>query len=103
MNPICRLDDLTEARAHRFVIDGRPVAVVRLGDTVHAIDDTCSHAKVSLSDGEVWPEACTLECPKHGSAFGLTTGTPDTLPATMPVAVHKVTVIDGDVHVEVAS
>lgn len=59
MNPICRLDDLAEARAHRFVIDGRPIAVVRLGDTVHAIDDTCSHAKVSLSDGEVWPEACT--------------------------------------------
>ena len=31
-----------------------PVAVVRIGDDVYAIGDTCSHANVSLSEGEVW-------------------------------------------------
>jgi 3-phenylpropionate/trans-cinnamate dioxygenase ferredoxin subunit len=51
----------------------------------------------------VWPDACTLECPKHGSAFSLTTGEPDTLPATVPVRVHHVSVVDGDVHVELSS
>jgi 3-phenylpropionate/trans-cinnamate dioxygenase ferredoxin subunit len=101
MTSICRLDDLVDGGVRRFDIEGHPVAVVRLGDDVHAIDDTCSHARVSLSQGEVWPLACTLECPKHGSAFSLTTGVPDTLPATAAVAVHQVSIVDGVVHVEV--
>lgn len=103
MTSICRFDDLIDGSARRFEVEGHAVAVVRIGDTVHAIDDVCSHAKVSLSDGEVWPDACTLECPRHGSAFSLLTGEPDTLPATLPVAVHTVTVRDGDVFVEVQS
>jgi 3-phenylpropionate/trans-cinnamate dioxygenase ferredoxin subunit len=44
-----------------------------------------------------------LECPKHGSSFNLTTGEPDTLPATRPVAVHTARVEGGMVIVEVAS
>ena len=103
MTTVCRFDELVDGAARRVIVDGRPVAVVRIGETVHAIDDTCSHAKVSLSDGEVWPDACTLECPKHGSAFSLTTGEPDTLPATLPVAVHQVSIVDGNVDVEVRS
>ena len=37
----CGLADLTEGAALRVVLDGRPVALVRFGDEVHAIDDTC--------------------------------------------------------------
>ena len=40
--------------ARRFVIAGVPVAVVRIDDDVYAIGDVCSHANVSLSEGEVW-------------------------------------------------
>jgi 3-phenylpropionate/trans-cinnamate dioxygenase ferredoxin subunit len=103
MTSMFRLDEIEPSTARRVVVDGVPVAIVRIGDEVHAIDDTCSHAKVSLSDGEVWPDACTLECPKHGSAFSLLTGQPDTLPATQPVRVHRASVVDGVVHVEVVS
>lgn len=101
MTAVFRLDELEPSTARRVVIDDVPVAVVRIGDTVHAIDDTCSHAKVSLSEGEVWADACTLECPKHGSAFSLLSGEPDTLPATQAVRVHRASVVDGVVHVEV--
>ena len=103
MSVICRFDELGDGQARRIVVDGRPIAVVRIGNEVHAIDDTCSHANVSLSDGEVWADACRLECPKHGSAFNLVSGEPDTLPATVPVAVHTVTVHNGDVAVEINS
>jgi 3-phenylpropionate/trans-cinnamate dioxygenase ferredoxin subunit len=55
---------------------------------------------VSLSDGgEVWCEEKQLECPKHGSAFSLITGQPNTFPATQPVAVFDARVVDGAVHV----
>jgi 3-phenylpropionate/trans-cinnamate dioxygenase ferredoxin subunit len=45
--------------------------------------------------------ACTLECPKHGSEFDLRTGVPRSLPALRPVPTYDVTVVDGDVFVEI--
>lgn len=82
----------SDATATRVEVDGSPVAVVRIGDDVYAISDTCSHAAVSLSDGELWCETLQLECPRHGSSFSLIDGRPNTLPATQPVDVYDVTV-----------
>ncbi len=97
---LCGLDELADGSATRFTVEGTDVAVVRIGESVYAIDDICSHANVSLSDGgEVWCDELELECPKHGSAFHLETGAPNTLPATQPVAVHEASVVDGRVRV----
>ena len=97
---VCRLDDLGVNTATRFVVDGRPVAVIRIGDDVYAIGDTCSHADVSLSEGELFCEEREIECWKHGSTFSILTGEPQTLPATQPVPVYVARVVDGDVVVE---
>jgi 3-phenylpropionate/trans-cinnamate dioxygenase ferredoxin subunit len=70
---------------------------VRIGDRVYAIGDTCSHAEISLSEGEVICDTLELECWKHGSAFSLETGEPQTLPATQPVPVYDVAVVDGEI------
>jgi 3-phenylpropionate/trans-cinnamate dioxygenase ferredoxin subunit len=82
-------------------VDGVPVAVVRIDDEVFAVHDRCSHADVRLSDGLVWCETKQIECIRHGSAFSLESGHPDTLPATQPVAVYAVSVTDGEVVVNV--
>jgi len=102
---VCAFDDLPDGTARRFVVDGVAVAVVRIGDDVYAIGDVCSHANVSLSDGDVWCDERELECPKHGSAFHLETGEPSTLPATQPVPVFDASVVDGQIMIstEVAS
>jgi len=94
---VCAFDDLADGTARRFDIDGVAVAVVRIGDDVYAISDVCSHANVSLSEGDVWCEERELECPKHGSAFHLESGEPSTLPATQPVAVYDASVVDGQI------
>ena len=94
------LDELEPGTARRVDVDGVPVAVVRCGDDVYAIGDICSHAHVSLSEGEVWCDERELECPKHSSTFSLETGQPITLPATQPVAVYDVRVEDGKVTIE---
>jgi 3-phenylpropionate/trans-cinnamate dioxygenase ferredoxin subunit len=99
---VCALDDLARCSVRRFVIAGVPVAVVRIDDDVYAIGDVCSHANVSLSEGEVWCDEREIECPKHGSTFSLVTGEPTTLPATQPVAVYAARVVDGSVVVEPA-
>ena len=79
---VCALEDLAPNSATRVDVGGRAVALVRIGDDVYAIGDTCSHADVSLSEGEVWCDSKEIECWKHGSLFSLETGEPQTLPAT---------------------
>ncbi|CAN5598383.1 non-heme iron oxygenase ferredoxin subunit [soil metagenome] len=98
---VCKFDELKPNSATRFVVDGAPVAVVRLGDDVYAIGDVCSHGELSLSEGEVWPEEKSLECWKHGSRFDLLTGEAITLPATQPVPVFVARVVDGNVEIAV--
>ena len=99
---VCGWSELADGTPRRVVVDGRAVALVRIGDEVHAIDDVCSHADVSLSEGEVVVEECALECWKHGSLFDLRTGEPLTMPAVTAVAVHIVTIEDDDVLVEIS-
>jgi 3-phenylpropionate/trans-cinnamate dioxygenase ferredoxin subunit len=43
-----------------------------------------------LSEGEIDEEDCSIECWKHGSAFSLRDGSPQSLPATQPVPVYGV-------------
>ena len=95
---VCKLVDVPAVGALAVVVDGTPVAVVRdeAGD-LHAIRDICSHADVALSEGEV--DGCTIECWLHGSRFDLRTGEPSGPPATLPVAVYPVRLLDGAVHV----
>lgn len=101
MTVVARFDDLTPGTATKVEVNGTAVALVRIGDDVYAIGDLCSHANVSLSDGEVWCDEKQLECPRHSSTFSLETGVPATLPATQRVPVFDVTVVNGDVVVEV--
>ena len=96
---LCKRDDLASGSARRFDVDGHRIALVRIGDDFYAIDDTCSHADYSLSEGDVWEEEREIECPKHGSTFSLVTGEPQTLPATRPVPVYEIQVEGDDVKV----
>lgn len=98
---VCALDDIADGAAKRLAVGDVQIAVVRIGETVYAINDICSHANVSLSGGDVWCDELELECPKHGSVFNLETGQPGTLPATQPVAVYKASVIEGKIVVDV--
>ena len=52
---VCGVDELSAARPVASTVGGRRIAVVRIDDDVYAIGDTCSHADVSLSEGEVLP------------------------------------------------
>ncbi len=97
---VCAIDDLPTVGAVQAEVNGKLVAIVRdsAGD-IHAIDDTCSHANVSLSEGDV--EDTAIECWLHGSRFDLRSGKPIGLPATTPIAVYPVKIDGGDVLVSV--
>jgi 3-phenylpropionate/trans-cinnamate dioxygenase ferredoxin component len=97
---LCGRHEIEPGTARRFEVGAYQIAVVRIEDDVYAIGDTCSHEDYSLSEGEVLPEECEIECWKHGSTFDLRTGEPQTLPATKPVPVYAVRLDDDDVMVE---
>ncbi len=83
-----RLGDLRENQPRRISVDGVQVAVVRTGGQVYAVSDVCSHAEVSLSEGEV--AGCQIECWLHGSRFDLRTGEPSGPPAFESIATYPV-------------
>ena len=97
----CSLSELPEEGALRVELDGKPICIARSQGEVFAISDICSHADVSLSEGDV--EDGTVECWLHGSRFDLRTGMPTGLPATKPVATYPVTVEGDDVLVKLES
>jgi 3-phenylpropionate/trans-cinnamate dioxygenase ferredoxin subunit len=101
MTVVGSLDDLPDGKALRVEIGDRAVVVVRIGDDVYALGDRCSHQDISLSEGDVDGDEKLIECWKHGSAFSLETGEPESLPATKPVPVYEVRVVDGQIEVVV--
>jgi 3-phenylpropionate/trans-cinnamate dioxygenase ferredoxin component len=77
------------------------IGVYNCDGALYAIEDRCSHDDGPLCEGTWDPEARTVDCPRHGARFDLTTGRPLTLPAYLPVRSFPVHVEDGAVVVDV--
>lgn len=99
---VCQDDDVSVKSSLLVEVDDIPIAIVRDSyGVLHAIGDTCSHAEISLSEGDV--EDGTIECWAHGSSFDLKTGEPLTLPAFEPVSVFALSIHGSDVYVDVTN
>ena len=77
------------------------IGVFNCDGELFAIEDRCSHDDGPLAEGEFDPATCTVECPRHGSLFDLTTGRPKTLPAYAPVQTFTAAVVDDTITLEV--
>ena len=54
------------------VVDGRHVAVFRLGDELFALDNLCLHRGGPICEGEIKEGVVT--CPWHGWSYRIQTG-----------------------------
>ncbi len=97
-----RLSDLEDVTPYRVDVDGVPVCLVKFGDDVRAVHDTCSHQQWSLSEGGL-VFGNGVECSLHGSTFDLDTGKPSSLPAMTPIPTFAVSVEGDDIHVDVST
>jgi 3-phenylpropionate/trans-cinnamate dioxygenase ferredoxin subunit len=93
---VCPASELGPGERRLVEHDGRAIGVFNCDGTLYAIEDRCSHDDGPLAEGEFDPATCTVECPRHGSLFDLTTGRPKTLPAFQPVQTFPVAVGDDD-------
>lgn len=91
--PIGARTDFAAGTATRVLVGDAAVALVatKAGE-LFAVSDTCTHAEVSLSEGEV--EDCSIECWLHGSRFDLRTGEPSGPPATTALQTYDVDIAD---------
>src|SRR5439155_22943647 len=98
---VCTVEELPAGTSRIVDADGRKIGVFNAGGELFAIEDRCSHDDGPLAEGPFDESRRTVECPRHGSLFDLTTGRPKTLPAYLPVDTFDVHVEDGVVKLEV--
>jgi nitrite reductase/ring-hydroxylating ferredoxin subunit/uncharacterized membrane protein len=70
--PVLAEAELPENQLKRVRADGMPVLLVRRGERIYAIAETCAHLGGPLSEGKL--ENTSVRCPWHGSCFSLEDG-----------------------------
>ena len=92
------ISELNENSVKTVNVGDKDISIFNVEGEFYAIDDMCSHAEASLSEGEVFD--CKIECPLHGAEFDLKTGEAVTLPATRPVETYAVSIEDEIIYLE---
>ena len=96
--PVMALAELPEEKPTKVTFGTTGVMLVRRGEVVHALKDTCSHAGGPLSEGEL--KGDTITCPWHFSTFRITDGSVVHGPAGSRQVSYRARVQDGQVELQ---
>jgi nitrite reductase/ring-hydroxylating ferredoxin subunit/uncharacterized membrane protein len=88
---------LMDGKLTRAIYQGTPILLVRRGDRLFAMAETCSHFSGPLSEGKL--EGDTVVCPYHFSRFALEDGRVIDGPAVHPQPRLEVRIRDGQIEV----
>ncbi len=83
----------------RLVVEyGRKwVAIFNVNGSFYAIEDRCPHDDGPLADGIL--NDCTIECPRHGASFDITSGKVLSAPALVDVPTFQVRIENGSIQI----
>jgi nitrite reductase/ring-hydroxylating ferredoxin subunit/uncharacterized membrane protein len=90
--------ELAEATPTKVMVGTTALVVIRRGDLVFALKETCSHAGGPLAQGTV--EGYTVVCPWHASAFRLSDGAVRHGPATSRQVAYRARINADQVEVQ---
>ena len=94
---LCEADAVAPGGMMRFELDGQdPMLLINDGGDFRLIDDDCTHAIASLSEGRL--EGHVIFCPLHGGSFDIRTGKACSLPCKQALRTHGLIVEDGVVY-----
>ena len=85
-------EDLWDGAGIGVEVQGRELALFRVGDAVYATDAFCTHGHARLCEGFV--EGHEIECPLHQGRFDLRSGAATCEPASERVRIYPAR-IDG--------
>jgi nitrite reductase/ring-hydroxylating ferredoxin subunit/uncharacterized membrane protein len=100
--PVIALDQLRENQLTLAKVEDIPLVVLRRGEQVYILANTCSHLGGPLAEGSLTDTAqgCpTVTCPWHGSQYSLVDGAVLNGPATYPQPAFEVRIQGGQVEV----
>jgi nitrite reductase/ring-hydroxylating ferredoxin subunit/uncharacterized membrane protein len=88
---------LEEGKPVRAMYQGMPILIVRRGQSLFALADTCSHFGGPLSEGKLVGDS--IVCPYHSSRFALEDGRVLDGPAVHPQPCLEARVRDGQIEI----
>ena len=95
--PVLSASELADDQPARAMHDGVPILLVRRGQRLFAMAETCSHFSGPLSEGKLVDES--IECPYHASRFALEDGRVINGPAVHPQPCLEVRLREGQIEV----
>ena len=96
---VLNISELENNQSTVVNVNDKEIAVFNVEGEFFAIDDRCSHADESLSEGEVYD--CKVECPAHGAEFDLKTREALTPPASKSVSCYQTSTDENSIYIEV--
>ena len=96
--PILPAAELVEGTPTKAMLGPTALVLVRRGDLVFALKETCSHAGGPLSQGEL--DGYSIVCPWHASAFRLSDGAVRHGPATTRQVAYRARISGDQVEVQ---
>jgi nitrite reductase/ring-hydroxylating ferredoxin subunit/uncharacterized membrane protein len=95
---VAPVSDVPENAPTKVTFGATSIMLVRRGEVVHALKDTCSHLGGPLSQGELKRD--TITCPWHFSTFRITDGTVVHGPASSRQVSYRARVANGQVEIQ---
>lgn len=92
---VAKVSEIPPGSSRCVLVGNKKVALFNVDGEFFAIDDMCSHAEASLSEGTFSGEEVT--CPRHGARFNVKTGEALSMPAWAPVDTFQVKVEGDDI------
>ncbi len=96
---VCKTTQISVGQMKKISVDGKDIVVANIGGDYFAMNDTCTHASASLSEGKI--EDSTIICDWHGAQFDCKNGKLIKFPAEIDgLEVYKIVVEEDNILVE---
>lgn len=95
----CEVKELNNSELVGFDFNEKKILISMIRNRVYATDRICTHAYADLSTGFMNEDEATITCPLHMSSFKLEDGTPQNLPAEVPLETYKTKIHDNSVYI----
>lgn len=92
--------DIPPGGMRKYTVNGLDILIINVGGRHYAVDDTCTHAGASLSEGTL-KDGCSIVCGWHKAEFDCATGRLLKFPATIrDLGSYKITAESGNLFVD---
>ena len=92
---VAELNELDDGELMAVEVDGEPVCLAKVEDSIYAFTDNCTHISGPLNEGELDGEVIT--CPWHGAQFNVHTGKVLRGPARQDIQTYSVQVKESSI------